>query len=135
MRRAFCDHQKFKRQRSKREQVKAAILVIGLENSVERYQRGQQGCDPNDAGADPAQDPRLGSDTEREQDDRQHEEGDCQHNRAALAQGQADVASDHEGEWFHAPIGSRLRVSSRTAALGISISIWVATIAIPPCSR
>ena len=47
--------------------------MVGSEQSVEAEHRGEQGGHPNDAGADPSQHLRLGSDPEREQHHRQHE--------------------------------------------------------------
>src|SRR5713101_5061674 len=46
--------------------------MIGREQPVEAQHRREQRCDPDDPGADPAEQLGLGSDTEREQQHGEH---------------------------------------------------------------
>ena len=65
-----------------RELVEHAVGAVGLDQPLDRQQRRGQRGDPQGAGADPRQQPRVGPDRERHQRHHQQEEGDRQPGRA-----------------------------------------------------
>jgi len=94
MRETFRQHLRFERQRQQGEGLEAAILVIGLEQALERQQRCEQRRHPDNARRNALQQLGLRSDAEREQHHGQHEERDHHRGIAALAERQTEIARD-----------------------------------------
>ncbi len=101
MRGAFRENRELERKAREREHFEPAILIIGLEQPVERQQGREQCGDPHDAGADPLQHRGLRTDAEREQHDREDKETEDEAGVTALPQGQAQVAPEKADEGGH----------------------------------
>ncbi len=75
--------ERFQRQRREREEIEAAVLEIGLEETVERQQAGQHRGDPEHAAGDAAEQLEVGADAQRYQRGDGGEEGERQERAAA----------------------------------------------------
>ena len=71
----------------KRELVEHAVGAIGLDQTLDRQQRGGQRGDPQSAGTDAREQPGIGPDRERDQGRDQQEEGDRQPGGSAQSRG------------------------------------------------
>ena len=124
----------------KRDQVEAAIGIIGREQPVEAQHGGEQRRDPDDPGGDAPQQLRLRADPERKQHDGEHKEAEHEADIAALAQRQAaDRGGSDRGRRPSAlasRIGWRRKSSSASVvAPGIASGWCVATATRPPAAR
>src|SRR5580693_9915777 len=141
MRSAFREHRKLEREARKGQQIELAILIIRLEQPIERQQSRQQRSHPDDAGTDPLQNFRLGTDAEREQYDRENKEPDDETGVPALAQGEAQIAPEEAEKRRHpqsaAAWSDRGAKASRAIAVAtpMSIGVWLATTTRPPEAR
>src|SRR5580693_1953843 len=141
MRGAFCKHRKLEREARKGQQIELAILIIRLEQPVERQQSREQCRHPDDAGADALQDLRLGTDAEREQHDSQNKEPDDKTGVAALAQREAQIAPKEAEKRRHRQPAAAWSDSGAkasrvmVAAAPMSIGVWLATTTRPPEAR
>src|SRR5882724_7207249 len=114
--------------------------MIGLKQAVERQQGREQCGDPYDPGADPLEDRRLRTDAERKQHDRQHKKAEDDPRIAAVAQGEAQIASEEADKGRHLQTPEALcrgakASSSIPTAVPISIGKWVARTTCPPAAR
>src|SRR5439155_13581697 len=118
-----------------------AVLVVRLEQPVERQQSCEQRRDPNDAGTDALQHLRLGTDAEREQDDRQEKEPEHETGVAALAQGEAQIAPEEADERRHSQPAAAWSGSGAKASRAMAVAaprpigVWLATTTRPPEAR
>ncbi len=101
MRDCFRQDRGFQRESRERDQVEAAIGVIGSEQTVEADDGGEQRRDPDDPGSNPAQQLRLRPDAEREQQHSEHEKPEDEPHLAALAQREAQVAANEAKKRRH----------------------------------
>ena len=74
---------------AERQDVEGAVLLVGLEEPVEREQAGEQRADPERAGGEAGEPAGLGADAERHEQDDDEEEGEAEAGAAAGAEGEA----------------------------------------------
>ena len=79
-----------------RELVEHAVGAVGLDQALDRQKRRGQRRDPQRAGADPAEQPRVGADREWHQRCDQQEKGHWQPRRAG--EGAAHVTEDQRAD-------------------------------------
>src|SRR5437660_9187669 len=103
MRRALGEDREFERQWRRRDQVEAAIGVIGREQPVETQYRGQQRRYPDRSAGDAAQQFRLGPDREWKQHDDEHEKPENDADVAALAPGEPQLVPNQAEKCAHQP--------------------------------
>src|SRR5215469_4193851 len=141
MRTAFRKHREFEWQGRQGQMVKATILIIHLEQPVERQQSRKQRRDPDDAGADPPQQHRRGTDPERKQNHCEDKEPKDESRVAPLAQGKAQIAPKEADERRHPqpeaakPAAAANGSSARMLASPISIGVWLEMAMRPPPAR
>src|SRR5260370_14396224 len=141
MRSAFCEHGKLEREARKGQQIELAVLIIRLEQPVERQQSRQQRRHPDDAGTNSLQDLGLGTDAEREQHDSENKEPYDETGVAALTQGEAQIAPTVAEKRRHpqpaAAFSGRCAKASRAMAMAgpMSIGGWLATTPRAPAAR
>src|SRR5437588_10636944 len=106
--------------------------MISLEQAVERQQGREQCCDPYDPGADPLEDRRLRTHSQRKQHDRQNKKAEDDAGIAAVAQGEAQVAPEEadKGHHLQSAAGVLCRGANASSSIPtaepISIGKWVA---------
>src|SRR5260370_5032360 len=141
MRSAFCEHGKLEREARKGQQIELAVLIIRLEQPVERQQSREQCRHPDDAGTNSLQDLGLGTDAEREQHDSENKEPYDETGVAALTQGEVQIAPKEAEKRRHpqpaaACSGSGAKASRVMAVAGpLSIRVWLAATTRPPEAR
>src|SRR6266567_2923201 len=103
--------------------------MIGRKQAVEAQHCRKQGGDPDDPGADPAEQLGLRSDPEREQEDGEHKEPEDEPDVAALPQREPQLAPEQAEKRRHcqaasAVSGGAAKSSSSMTAASLSAIGW-----------
>src|SRR5262249_49973831 len=110
--------------------------IIGGKRAAEREHRRQEGCDPNNAGCDRAQQLRLRSDAQRKKTHHDHEKEDRRQHVRAAAPRQHQIAPNDPAQHRKERRCVHVVSSSRLVWPVDNSNSWcVATIAMPPPVR
>ncbi len=108
---ALRRHLRLERQRHERQGLEAAILVIGLEQPVERQKRGKERRHPQDPGGDPLPKGRARARRRTETGSRSARRTPAPWQRRRPGATKAQIAADEAGKRAHANVSTPARAA------------------------